>query len=130
VKNQERMDQGGGGEGVEIHLAALPRAFPEKCASVSGQGQRQMVLALINTVFAQDTQEAAITQWRAVADQLREKFPKLAVLMDEGRIRCAGLHELPEGTSRTPRPRTRSAQLQLAIAAVQELEVRDQQILH
>jgi putative transposase len=42
-----------------------------------------MVLALINTVFAQDTQEAAITQWRAVADQLREKFPKLAVLMDE-----------------------------------------------
>ena len=48
-----------------------------------GKGQRQMVLALINTVFAQDTQEAAITQWRAVADQLREKFPKLAVLMDE-----------------------------------------------
>jgi len=42
-----------------------------------------MVLALINTVFAQDTQEAAITQWRAVADQLREKFPKLALLMDE-----------------------------------------------
>jgi putative transposase len=48
-----------------------------------GKGQRQMVLALINTVFAQDSQEAAITQWRAVADQLREKFPKLAVLMDE-----------------------------------------------
>jgi hypothetical protein len=60
-----------------------------------------MVLALINTVFAQDTQEAAITQWRAVADQLREKFSKLAVLMDEGKIRCAGLHELPEGTSRS-----------------------------
>src|SRR3984957_9864166 len=48
-----------------------------------GKGQRQIVLALINTVFSQDTQEAAITQWRAVADQLREKFPKLAVLMDE-----------------------------------------------
>lgn len=48
-----------------------------------GKGQRQMVLALINTVFAQDTHEAAITQWRAVADQLRAKFPKLAVLVDD-----------------------------------------------
>lgn len=47
-----------------------------------GKGQRQMVLALINTVFAQETQEAAIAQWRAVADQLRTKFPKLAALMD------------------------------------------------
>ena len=42
-----------------------------------------MVLAMINTVFAQDGQEAAIKQWRAVADQLRERFPKLAVLMDK-----------------------------------------------
>ena len=33
-----------------------------------------MVLALINTVFAQETQEAAIAQWRAVADQLRERI--------------------------------------------------------
>jgi putative transposase len=48
-----------------------------------GKGQRQMVLALINTVFAQDSSEAAVTQWRAVADQLRVKFPKLATLMDE-----------------------------------------------
>jgi transposase-like protein len=49
----------------------------------AGKGQRQMVLALINTVFAQDTHEAAIEQWRAVADQLRTKFPKLAALMDD-----------------------------------------------
>jgi putative transposase len=48
-----------------------------------GKGQRQMVLALINTVFAQETQEAAIAQWRVVADQLRAKFPKLATLMDD-----------------------------------------------
>jgi putative transposase len=37
----------------------------------------------INTAFAQDTHESASTQWRVVADQLREKFPKLASLMDE-----------------------------------------------
>jgi putative transposase len=42
-----------------------------------------MVLALINTVFAQDTAEAAAAQWRVVADQLRDKFPKLAALMDD-----------------------------------------------
>ena len=42
-----------------------------------------MVLALINTIFAQETQEAAVDQWRSVADQLRERFPKLADMMDE-----------------------------------------------
>lgn len=40
------------------------------------------MLALINTVFAQEIQDAAILQWRSVVDQLRAKFPKLAALMD------------------------------------------------
>src|SRR5579862_4750220 len=48
----------------------------------AGKGQRQMVLAMINTVFAQDTPEAASAQWRTVTDQLRVKFPKLATLME------------------------------------------------
>jgi putative transposase len=42
----------------------------------------ELVLAMINTAFAQDTQEAATAQWRIVADQLREKFPKLSAVMD------------------------------------------------
>lgn len=42
-----------------------------------------MVLAPINTAFAQDTAQAAGTQWRIVCDQLREKFPKLATMMDD-----------------------------------------------
>ena len=42
-----------------------------------------MVLALINTVFAQETAEAASAQWRVVADQLRERFPKLSTMMDD-----------------------------------------------
>ena len=33
--------------------------------------------------FAQDTPEAASAQWRAVADQIRPKVPKLATIMDE-----------------------------------------------
>ena len=45
--------------------------------------QRRMVSAAIGTVFVQETTEAAKSQWRSVADQLREKFPKLASLMDE-----------------------------------------------
>ena len=45
--------------------------------------QRAMVAAAIRTAFAQETATAAHRQWRQVADSLRERFPKLAVLMDE-----------------------------------------------
>jgi putative transposase len=37
---------------------------------------------MINTIFAQETPDAARAQWRLVADQLREKFAKLATMMD------------------------------------------------
>jgi putative transposase len=48
----------------------------------AGKGQGQVVLALLNIVIAQGTQDAAILQWCRVADQLRAKFPKLAARMD------------------------------------------------
>lgn len=78
-------------EGIKAAVSKVLKATWQRCRvhflrnalAHAGKGQRQMVLALINTVFAQDTQEAAVTQWRAVADQLRAKFPKLAALMDE-----------------------------------------------
>jgi transposase-like protein len=41
------------------------------------------VAAFIATAFAQQDVESARAQWRQVADQLRPKVPKLAVLMDE-----------------------------------------------
>jgi putative transposase len=44
--------------------------------------QRAMVAALLRTIFAQDTKDAAHEQWRRVADGLRERFPKVAELMD------------------------------------------------
>ena len=59
-----------------------PVHFIRNALAHAGKGQRQMVLAMINTVFAQDSQEAAIPQCRTVADQLRGKFHKLAVVMD------------------------------------------------
>ena len=48
-----------------------------------GPSQRPMVAAAIRTAFTQETAEAAHEEWRAVADRLRERFRKLAELMDE-----------------------------------------------
>ena len=47
--------------------------------------QRPAVIAMIKTIFAQETAEAAHQQWEQVADALREKFPKLAEMMDGSR---------------------------------------------
>jgi putative transposase len=46
-------------------------------------GQRRMVSALIATIFAQETEPAARDQWQTVTEQLRERFPKIARLMDD-----------------------------------------------
>ena len=49
----------------------------------AGKHGRRVVAAFIGTAFVQDDAEAARTQWRQVADQLRPKVPKLAALMDD-----------------------------------------------
>jgi putative transposase len=49
----------------------------------AGKSGRRVVSAFIATAFAQDTPETAISQWRTVADQIRPRVPKLAVIMDE-----------------------------------------------
>ncbi len=46
------------------------------------KGQREMAAAAIRTAFVQEDHEAAVTQWRQVADSLRPRFDKLAELMD------------------------------------------------
>ena len=79
--------------GLKAAIAKVFKATWQRCRvhfmrnalAYAGKGQRQVVLALINTVFAQDTIEAAREQWAAVADQLRTKFPKLAAMLDESR---------------------------------------------
>src|SRR5689334_19977095 len=47
--------------------------------------QRPAVVAMLKTIFAQDTAEAAREHWTSVADALRERAPKLAELMDNAR---------------------------------------------
>ena len=49
----------------------------------AGRSCRRVVSAFIATAFAQDDAEQARAQWRHIADQLRPKAPKLAILMDD-----------------------------------------------
>jgi hypothetical protein len=41
-----------------------------------------MISAFIGTAFAQEDAPAAKAQWRRVADQLRPRLPRLAMLME------------------------------------------------
>jgi transposase-like protein len=45
------------------------------------------VAAVVSVVaaFAQETPEAASAQWRAVADRIRPKVPKLAAILDDAK---------------------------------------------
>jgi len=79
--------------GLKAAIAKVFKATWQRCRvhfvrnalAYAGKGQRQVVLALINTVFAQESAEAAQDQWTIVADQLRKKFPKLAAMLDDAR---------------------------------------------
>lgn len=90
--------------GIKAAIAKVFKATWQRCRvhfmrnalAHAGKGQRQMVLALINTVFAQETAEAAHEQWRVVADQLREKFPKLAALMDDAESDVLAFMDFPK----------------------------------
>lgn len=57
--------------------------FMRNALAHAGKSGRRVVSAFIATAFAQETPEAASTQWRSVADQIRPKVPKLANLMDD-----------------------------------------------
>ena len=50
-----------------------------------GPKQRPAVVAMLKTIFAQETPDAAHQQWRQVSDALRERFGKLATMMDGSR---------------------------------------------
>src|SRR6266478_2132015 len=56
--------------------------FMRNVLAHAGKHGRRVVAAFIATAFAQEDAEMARSQWRQVADQLRPKVAKLAVLMD------------------------------------------------
>lgn len=47
--------------------------------------ERPVIAAALKTIFVERTKEAALAQWNAVADRLRENRPKIAALMDAAR---------------------------------------------
>jgi len=57
--------------------------FMRNALAHAGKSGRRVVSAFIATAFAQETAQAASIQWRAVADQIRPKVPKLATIMDQ-----------------------------------------------
>ena len=78
-------------EGIKAAVAKVLHATWQRCRvhfmrnvlAHAGRQGRRVVAAFIGTAFVQEDAEAAGKQWRAVADQLRPKVPKLAALMDE-----------------------------------------------
>jgi transposase-like protein len=78
-------------EGLKAAIAQVFKASWQRCrvhfmrnalAHVS-KAEHSMVSAAIRSVFAQDNQADASQTWRHVADQLRQRFGKLAALMDD-----------------------------------------------
>lgn len=72
----EAVLQGAGWQRCRVH-------FMRNALSTVPKEAQQMVGATIRTVFAQPDAESAHLQWRRVADGFRDRFPKLAALMDE-----------------------------------------------
>src|ERR1700723_2385364 len=78
-------------EGIKAAVAKIMHASWQRCRvhflrnalAHAGKSGRRVVSAFIATAFAQDDAEAARTQWRKVADQLRPKLRKLAGFLDE-----------------------------------------------
>ena len=78
-------------EGIKAAVAKVLNASWQRCRvhfmrnalAHAGKSGRRVVSAFIATAFAQDDIDAAKTQWRLVADQLRPTLPKLAAFLDE-----------------------------------------------
>lgn len=68
--------QGAGWQRCRVHFVRNALALVPKGAS-------QMVAATIRTVFAQPDPANAHEQWRRVADTFRDRYPRLAVLLDD-----------------------------------------------
>ncbi|MDF1606915.1 IS256 family transposase [Hoeflea sp. YIM 152468] len=77
-------------EGIKAAVSKVLSATWQRCRvhfmrnalAHAGKSGRRVVSAFIATAFAQESPEAASTQWRSVSDQIRPKVPKLATLMD------------------------------------------------
>ena len=90
-------------EGIKAAVSKVLSATWQRCRvhfmrnalAYAGKSGKRVVSAFIATAFAQDNADAAKTQWRKVADQLRPTLPKLAVLMDEAEVEVLAYMTFP-----------------------------------
>jgi transposase-like protein len=81
-------------EGIKTAAAKVLCASWQRCRvhftrnvlAHAGRSGRRVVAAFIATAFAQNDADAARSQRRKVADQLRPTLPKLAALMDDAEV--------------------------------------------
>ena len=91
-------------EGLKAAVSKVLHASWQRCRvhfmrnvlAYAGKQGRRVVAAFIGTAFVQDDAEAARTQWRQVADQLRPKVPKLAALMDDAETDVLAFMSFPK----------------------------------
>src|SRR6266581_4112045 len=91
-------------EGLKAAVAKVLHASWQRCRvhfmrnvlAHAGKQGRRVVAAFIATAFAQEDAEMARAQWRQVADQLRPKVAKLAVLMDDAEADVLAFMSFPK----------------------------------
>lgn len=91
-------------EGLKAAIAQVFKATWQRCRvhfmrnalAYVPKAQHQMVAAAIRTVFMQADQAAASKTWRQVADQLRQRIPKLAEMMDEAEADVIAFMSFPK----------------------------------
>ncbi len=91
-------------EGLKVAIAQVFKATWQRCRvhfmrnalAYVPKAQHQMVAAAIRTVFMQADQAAASKTWRQVADQLRQRIPKLAEMMDEAEADVIAFMSFPK----------------------------------
>ncbi len=70
--------------------------FRRNVLAHAGNHGRRVVAAFIAAAFAREDTETARSQWRQVADQLRPKVAKLALLMDEAETDVLAFMSFPK----------------------------------
>lgn len=91
--------------GIRAAIAKVLHATWQRCRvhfmrnalAHAGAGQRNMVAAMLRTIFTQETEKAAREQWSKVSDGLRERYPKLGRLMDDARDDVLAFMGFPAG---------------------------------
>ena len=90
-------------EGLKAAISKMLSATWQRCRvhfmrnalAYAGKTQKRVVCAWVGTAFAQDDAAAAHKQWRAVADQMRPRLPKLAGLLDEAEADVLAYMDFP-----------------------------------